>query len=60
MATNDKLNSLKKYAEDVRQKLKSPMPSHKKSSEESYFGFWERELRKTESKIERLSLSGVK
>lgn len=60
-STADKVSNLKKYSDDLRNRIKNNIvPSRRVGEEGAYFDFLKRELRKTEGKIERIILSGTK
>lgn len=49
--TKEKLQSLQKYSDDIRAKLKSAVPSKHVNRQEEYKAFLTRELRLVEAKI---------
>lgn len=57
--TKDKLQSLTKYAADMKTRLVSAIPYKWSHCPETYKAFLERELRLTNLKIEAAKFSGV-
>lgn len=57
--TKEKLLSLVKYAEGIKNKLSSPLPEKHKGYPTQYKQFLNRELASVNSKIESMKLAGV-
>lgn len=55
--SKEKLNSLSKYEQELKNKLASAVPPKHRTRAAPYVEFLERELKKTSKKIEELRLS---
>lgn len=57
--TKEKLASLNKYAQDLKNKLSSPVPAKHKNRPQSYKNFLTHELSLVNSKLEAAKLEAV-
>lgn len=57
--TKEKLASLNKYAQELKNKLTSPVPSKHKNREQSYKNFLTHELAMVNSKLEAAKLEAA-
>jgi hypothetical protein len=56
----DKLAKLQRYADDVKNKLSSPPSAKHKKDPTAYYEFWQRELTRTQKKIDGIVYSAAK